>query len=164
MKIPHNSKLLVYAIIGLAILAIILGGFILKNKIGTTNGETEFAVETTPPELLNPPPQNAPETEKQRHYALAVNSARDTKELIIENCFGNPAVARIKMGESLALVNKDETDHVLVLDSEHVFPASAKKIDKIEINEKNFRFGPGLYGYGCDQNQGTRGFILVAPN
>lgn len=107
---------------------------------------------------LKTPGINATEEEKRKYAEAAIRAAKDAALLDIGQCQGKPVVLRVKEKQTLTVNNPDPENHTIVVDKDHMYSVPANGEKDIVID---FGKGIGLYGYGCDTSQETRGVFLV---
>lgn len=109
---------------------------------------------------LRTPPEGASEEEKRQHFDAVVPLATRAQFLDITRCLGDPIVFEVFEGETFMVRNNDDADHTIQIsrDTRFVIPAGGE----LGVNAE-FGFGPGVYGYGCDNSAGAAGIFLVTP-
>lgn len=115
-------------------------------------------------EVLQSPGQDATQEERQRHYALAVKIAKDTTTVDITGCEADPTVTRISMGDTLNIVNDDNSPHSFVFGGGNTVSVPAGGSKSVNVGEPVFQHDAGLYGFGCDASSRGIGYILVTPS
>ena len=143
--------------------AVLLGFLVFKPETTNGPGANQSIKQSVPltgeeKKLLKIPPQGAPETEKAAHFALLQRLARTTDFLDLSTCFGNPLAFRVQNGAAFVLKNNDSLPHTLQISPQHIYTVPAR--DEREIVAQ-FGFGPGVYGYGCDDSPDARGILFV---
>ena len=152
------------------IVALFLGHAIYKQKF-QQSGESkskQMAASNSPKaipsgftseerDVLKSPPQNAPQADIDKHFALASKLSKESDTLDIANCRSNPLVLRIGLNKNLKIVNNENIDHRLIFDEDHQYKISKNNTTTVKTD---FGRGPGLYGYVCE-GVGLTGFILV---
>ena len=107
------------------------------------------------------PRKDAPEEEKQSHFELVQKIAKEAQYLDITKCqIANPVVLKVKLDAPITVRNQDNIDHVIVLNADNIFSIPANTTMDIK---PDFQFGPGIYGYSCDQTPHGVGIFLVIP-
>jgi len=165
----HKRALTVFLFFVLVGVAVSLGVAILKGPTGHTReskGERSAVALTAPRRdlsadekiLLKTPPQSASETEKAAHFAVVNRLARTTEFLDLSTCFGNPLAFRVQEGAIFTIKNNDTVEHTLQISQKYLYTVAAKGERKLTAN---FGFGPGVYGYGCDNSPDARGILFV---
>lgn len=144
-------------LIGLAIVALLLGAFIIAEpnlQTENTNNSQEIT------NVLNTPPQDASREEKQEHFQLALSMAEEADFLDISGCEPKPLVLSLKESETFSVKNTDSIPHVIRLSAETAFTIEANGTTELKAD---FEHGPGMYGYGCDDGGRTAGLFIVNP-
>lgn len=121
-----------------------------------------FPRNLTPQEraALVTPARDASDEEKRRHFDLVVPLATRAEFLDITDCLGNPIVFEATQDRGFSVKNSDDENHTLQLSEERFYTVPAGGTKDIVAD---FGFGPGVYGYGCDNSTGAAGVILVTP-
>jgi plastocyanin len=111
--------------------------------------------------LLNMTSGTLTKAEGQAHFDLATKLAVEGSELNITNCLATPAVLKVKNGSTITVFNGGTKDFPFGFDKDKVTVPLGKSISY----KVNFKLGQGLYGYGCDNKEVSRGvgLILVTP-
>ena len=173
IKTVKRETFFYLAIVLLALLAIVLGYLIYQQQFSEESISQEpparSGIEQTPqekstdeiPEVLNIPPPDASQEEKQKHFEIALQEAKEASYLDITQCtLAVPVVFRVREGESFEVRNNDTKPHTIIINPENTFTIPAKESRDIA---PDFVQGPGLYGYGCDLTAHSVGLFLVAP-
>ena len=114
-------------------------------------------------DALKWPSPDASTEEKQRHADLVQKVAKRGEFLdLTKNCKIQPAVLRVKVGDTFTVRNNDQMKHAIEIDKKNVFSIPAAGVKKITVSRKIFPFGQGNYGYICDSKQGVAGIFFVS--
>lgn len=157
---------LLFVLIGVAVslgLAIVKEPAVHKNEIKgerpvaplTAQGKDLSADEKA---LLRTPQKGATEAEKAAHFAVVNRLARTAEFLDLSACFGNPLSFRVVEGATFTVKNNAAVAHTLQISPKYIYTIPAKGERKLVAK---FGFGPGVYGYGCDDSPDARGILLV---
>ena len=173
IKTTKRETFFYLAIVLLALVAIVLGYLIYQQQFSeeSTSQEslTRSGIEQTPQkkstdeivEVLNIPPPDASQEEKQKHFELALREAKEASYLDITQCtLAAPVVFKVREGESFEVRNNDTEPHTIIINPENTFTIPAKESRDIA---PDFVQGPGLYGYACDNVPRAVGMLFVEP-
>lgn len=163
-----GSKAVVATLGGLVVVAVVLAVLVYKKNGGGSyverpqanfpaSGQQSLVVPGSG-DVLSAPGPNATEAERQAHGQLVASSAVETKSIDLTSCQAKPLVSRFREGAEITLINNDPVPHVMVFNPSLTFPVPAKSSSKIKAN---FGYGPGIYGFGCDQSPMAVGMILL---
>ncbi len=122
--------------------------------------ERIYPRELTPAEqeVLKTPQRNATEAERKAHFEKVIPLAKEAEFLDISTCLGDPVVMRIKQGGKFTVRNNDTREHIIQMNEKLQFAVPAEGSKEITAD---FGFGPGTYGYGCDNSAGAAGIFFV---
>jgi len=111
--------------------------------------------------IFNAPGQGASEAQLKTFSELVNKLAVGGDKITIKDCTASPEVLRTKFGSTITVENKGSTDIHFGVGSDRVL-VKAGESTKVKID---FKQGPGVYGYGCDQQnlQRSIGVLLVIP-
>ena len=156
---------------GLAGLAIVLGlkvyhkstdSVVVESRSGNQSADVAVAEgdERTlaEKEALQTPPKGASEAAKKAHFEKVIPLAVESDTLDVGKCIGKPVVLKVKAGAAFTVRNNDERDHTIQMSDklQFIIPAHGTKMITPE-----FDYGPGVYGYGCDNSQSAAGIFFV---
>jgi len=173
MKSQLVERVFTFLIITLALTAVVLGYAIYKKRLAPSPESSpaqanlpvekrdlaETSLEEQERLVLNPPAQDAPREEKERHFKIAQNIAQVAPYLDITECeTPKPLVFKVKYGEKFTVKNNDSGERTITIGAGQTFsiPPDGTK-DILPVFDK----GPGVYGYGCDYSAREVGLILV---
>jgi len=171
-----NRTQLIFVFVLLGIAAVVIIANTLSKQRTPSPGTSSESAQTpsaSPPEAaslsleereriaLSPLAQDASIEEKERHFAIAQSIAQVAPYLDITECeTPNPLVLKVKSGEALLVINEGSVAHTISIGGEQVFSIVANSRKSIQ---PNFREGPWLYGYGCDNSSYEVGLFFVTP-
>lgn len=115
-------------------------------------------------EVLSTPGPNAPDEERQRHFALATRLAENSETLDITGCSAEPVVLQRTFGSTINIENSDSSSHTILFGPDMTIDVPANGTADLAVDESNFQNGPGLYGYGCDNSSQAVGLMLISPD
>ena len=147
-------------------IAIVLGYLIFQQQRPDSPKETgsqvstrEYPSYTSSDDILIFPDKDAPSDVRRLHSELAQSIAQEGSVLEIGgDCVANPVVLQIQQGATLKVQNTDTIQHELVVSQEYIYLIEAGQSEDLIVD---FGKGPGLYGYGCDQNNISVGVFLI---
>ena len=108
--------------------------------------------------IVNPPGPNATDEEKDRFFQLVAKVATPANFLEVSSCLPSPIAFLTEYKQPMSFMNNDSVEHSIIINKDHVYtvlPNSSKTV----IAE--FGFGPGFYGYACDDPNKTAGMIFI---
>lgn len=108
-------------------------------------------------QALNPPKTNDP-IEQKKFFDLITKLAKDSTELDISGCSAKPVVFRTKHAATFKVVNKDSTEHTMVIDKDRTYKVPAKGSTEVKAD---FGKAAGIYGYGCDSSGAAVGMLFT---
>lgn len=177
----HLEKKSFYiALIFLQLITATILGFLILQKVFGLNNPSKNMVNTDPVgsdsetanlpstgfearwnenNLLEMPKVDAAEEDRQEHYRLAEKMAKEVSVVEIQDCKGNPVVAKVKKGSNLVFKNNDSIEHLIRgPEGSGTFKIPAKGEHAIVAD---FVRGPGVHSYGCDSEFGASGIIFL---
>jgi hypothetical protein len=167
----HRSELLYWiAFAVLAAAALVLGYLILRPQISAflaehrakapSSAETPvIATDQADRDAIRQTPEkNSPSSTKAAYFEVIKRLGKDTDSVDLSGCLSNPIVARVKLGSTVTITNKDSSPHQLQINPEHTYTIPAKGSLPVKVD---FGFGAGWYGYGCDSSNGAAGVFWV---
>ena len=96
--------------------------------------------------------------EKSRLLQYADENASELRGVEVSNCIPKPLIVRAKVGGSIAIVNRSETE-VNITFGGTTYKLQPQNGDALEIKKEH---GAGLLNYLCSSSEGGgMGFILV---
>ena len=107
--------------------------------------------------VLQNPTASSSNQIRLEHFDLAKKLAQNTDALDLTGCVAKPVVVEIAENAKLLIKNNDAGSHQFKIDPKHHYAIPANSSLNILVE---FGYGPGLYGYACDQNS-IVGYILV---
>ncbi len=173
----ENSKKVI--IIILAVLAIVLGVLIYKQKmpkvgetanLNSTNQGVRVSLSSftntdgTPAkgaerEYLFSIFNNLTVEEKVKYFEYASSISQESEVLDVTDCSNPvPLVLRVVDGGTIKLRNNSNTSLNLVISKDNTYMVGANSIKTITVNFGN---GLGFYGYGCNNSPKPEGIINV---
>jgi plastocyanin len=174
-----SSKALILGIVGLLVVAVVLGVLIFKPKLPTSltdnnqnnNNQPQASNNAVPARALTAdekklletvPDQDATKAEMEAHNVLAAKLAVVATEVDITDCISRPLVVKVKDGSSLTFKNNGSQEKTVAFGSGTAVKIAA---GKNYVKKIDFKGGAGLYGYGCAATfkdiKTTSGFVLV---
>lgn len=157
----HKKFIAGFFLLLLISIASVLGFLILKMpKNSEQSPPTKKQRELSEDEktLLKTPQKDASEEKKSAHFAVVQRLAKRTEFLDLSACYGDPLAFRAHEGTKFSVKNNDAVSHTLQISPEHIYTIPAKGAREITAQ---FGFGPGVYGYGCDDSPEARGILFI---
>ena len=140
----------------------VMGGGDLLDKFSSQDNDQvqdqgEVIDQPSAESILNFPPPDASDADRQAHAELVFSAAEDTDVLDITACKADPIVTRIATGDSILVKNDDDGDHVIkFMNLEFRIEANSEKEITFDFDK-----GTGIYGFGCDSVPGGAGLFAV---
>ncbi|MCE9549083.1 hypothetical protein K8Q98_01655 [Candidatus Nomurabacteria bacterium] len=168
MSKKHIEKYLPLILLGLVLLAIVLGS-VVYNKYWSDSvkpsedlkiDENSFSADEQ--KLLVPPGPNATKEEVDEHSKLAAKLSVVGSEIEVKDCKVTPLVLQASITSPVVFKNTGSKKISISFDENNVLEIGVGK--SISAN-KAFIHGRGLYGYLCkvDDFTGLVGYIIVTP-
>lgn len=143
-----------------------------KKPAQTSQGQTsqqflqvpEYVKDLTSDEqnVLIVPAPDASKEKKTAHFELALKLAKEADVLDMQNCMPvSPLVIKLKEGAKITVTNSGTETHKIVFNKDNSFDIPSGSTQTLDYEFKN---GPGLYGFFCDQIQYPAGFVIISPS
>ena len=128
----------------------------LKPKIPESLQPSTYADEQKLMQDIGP---NATPEKQQEYFLLAQRLAKEGDSITIKDCKGSPTVLKAIPGKIVSIINQDEKNHQITLESgKYKYAVAANNTAEIKFDL--FR-GKGFYSYGCDRVSGPAGILFV---
>lgn len=101
------------------------------------------------------PTSDSSEEERKKFTDYMLSIGEKTDILTITSCNPTPQISTIKKGDNLKIVNQDNVDHKLNIYQKDI------SIQANTTTTVNVDWGPGGFGYVCDNSGRVRGIFYV---